>query len=167
MWHYNYGPYLEHGFKYIKRYQVDGKWRYVYADKQGHDKIDKNSHGHFSRSEHLATAENERKMAREYYNGYNEKRQIVTKYDKNKVSPEFKEELKDNTGIDLDTFNHLEASKKYRLSKMSEASHRSEAAKYEQSDKDYRKDIANNEVTWSNAVNAGKKLIEKLKKKKK
>lgn len=31
--------YLEHGFKYIKRYKVNGKWRYVYADKKQHNAI--------------------------------------------------------------------------------------------------------------------------------
>lgn len=28
-------------FKYIRRYKVDGKWRYVYADKDTHKKINK------------------------------------------------------------------------------------------------------------------------------
>lgn len=28
-------------FKYIRRYQVDGKWKYVYADKDTHKKINK------------------------------------------------------------------------------------------------------------------------------
>lgn len=31
--------YLEHGFKYVKRYKVNGKWRYVYADKKTHTSI--------------------------------------------------------------------------------------------------------------------------------
>lgn len=31
--------YLAHGFKYIKKYYVNGKPRYVYASKKGHDVI--------------------------------------------------------------------------------------------------------------------------------
>ena len=31
--------YLEHGFKYVRRYMVNGKWRYVYAEKDDHISI--------------------------------------------------------------------------------------------------------------------------------
>lgn len=45
--------YLEHGFKYIRRYMVNGKWRYVYAEKDDHSAI-KNAYSESKRHEKRA-----------------------------------------------------------------------------------------------------------------
>lgn len=45
--------YLEHGFKYVRRYMMNGKWRYVYAEKDDHSAI-KNAYGEFKRHEKRA-----------------------------------------------------------------------------------------------------------------
>lgn len=56
---YYENDYLEHRYhKYIKRYWVDGKWRYVYADRGAHQMLE--SHGadyrHYSKLANSATA---------------------------------------------------------------------------------------------------------------
>lgn len=45
--------YLEHGFKYVRRYMVNGKWKYVYAEKDDHSAI-KNAYSEFKRHEKRA-----------------------------------------------------------------------------------------------------------------